>query len=315
MSNLNYEKACVLFCIGSVYSQLGCNESRISTDGIRKSCNYFQHAAGCFQLIETECAADLRVAVQPSDLDTATLRSIVNLMLAQAQECVWQKAVMEHMKHGTIARLAIKVADFYEAALPGAPSDWRVYLEIKSAYLTAVAQYHKANECISNGRYGEEISRLRAAEAYNRKALDAIASTYGGIFLARKNNRIQELFANDVRLLEESIERDLMRAEKDNDLVYLEPVPDASQLAPILRSEMVRPIAPLDVTEPTHWLKEVDESWNHPLFEKLVPFAVHQAASVYRDKKDYVVQTDIVARCMELHDNYKRYMRSRRYQT
>jgi hypothetical protein len=41
-TNLNYEKANVLFTIGAVYSQLGSTETRISTEGIRKACSYYQ---------------------------------------------------------------------------------------------------------------------------------------------------------------------------------------------------------------------------------------------------------------------------------
>ena len=50
------------------------------------------------------------------DLSTYALQTLINLMLAQAQECVWQKAAMDQLRDGTIARLALQVASFYEAA-------------------------------------------------------------------------------------------------------------------------------------------------------------------------------------------------------
>ncbi|KAI9492476.1 BRO1-like domain-containing protein [Zychaea mexicana] len=314
LSNLNYEKACVLFNIGALYTQLGCNESRISTEGIRKSCNFFQNAAGCLKYIEKEVLSDFR-AIPPIDLCADAMQALIALTLAQAQECVWQKAVMEHMKHGTIARLAIKVADFYQAVqthdISFFPSGWKRHVQIKAAYFNAVAQYHKANECISQGRYGEEIGRLRLAEKHNRKALDAIAAASGsGLFAMRaaassSSSIMQESFAGEVRKLEESIERDLIRAERDNDLVYMEPVPEASQLAPLLRSDMVRPLVPPEIVDPTHWKRKPSEDIQRPLFESLVPFAVHQAASVYSDKKEYVVKNDIVGRCNELEEEMK----------
>ncbi|KAI9257288.1 BRO1-like domain-containing protein [Phascolomyces articulosus] len=317
LSNLNYEKACVLFDIGTLYTQLGCNESRISTEGIRKSCNFFQNAAGCFKYIEKEILSDFR-ATPPDDLCADAMQALISLSLAQAQECIWQKAVMEHMKHGTIARLAIKVADFYEAVLNDHdvsffPSEWKRHVQIKASYFNAVAQYHKANECISQGRYGEEIGRLRLAEKNNRKALHSIATTSSssatnGFFFSnmRANTSIMhESFTGEVRKLQESIERDLVRAERDNDLVYMETVPEPSQLPPVLRSDMVRPIVPPEVVDPTHWKRKPNEEIQHPLFENLVPFAVHQAASVYSDKKEYVVITDIVGHCNELEEEMK----------
>ncbi|KAG0167349.1 pH-response regulator protein palA/rim20 [Apophysomyces sp. BC1015] len=296
-SNLNYEKACVLFTMGAIFSHLGCNESRISTEGIRKACNYFQHAAGCFKYVQTDILPDMRT-VPPTDLSHESLNACISLMLAQAQECVWQKAVMEHMKHGTIARLAIKVADFYEAIEMGTlPPEWQTYVQIKASYFAANAQFQKANECISQAKYGEEIARLRLAEFHNRKALDAIASTFG--FLRGAVVQLPRSLLNDIRQLEESIERDLMRAEKDNDVVYLETVPEEGKLAPVLRSEMVKPAIPADVLNPADRLQSEAA---RPLFESLVPFAVHQAASVYADRKHYVVNVDIIERCKELRD-------------
>ncbi|KAI8147501.1 ALIX V-shaped domain binding to HIV-domain-containing protein [Fennellomyces sp. T-0311] len=239
------------------------------------------------------------------------MQALIALALAQAQECIWQKAVMEHMKHGTIARLAIKTADFYEAVLAHEttlfPAEWKKHVQIKSSFFNAVAQYHKANECISQGRYGEEIGRLRLAERHNRKALDAIAAG-GSLFNIRATatKTIHESFVGEVRKLQESIERDLTRAERDNDLVYMEPVPEANQLAPLLRSDMVRPLVPPEIVDPTHWKRKPNEEIQRPLFESLVPFAVHQAASVYADKKEYVVKTEIAGRCAELEDEMNR---------
>ncbi|KAF7728737.1 pH-response regulator protein palA/rim20 [Apophysomyces ossiformis] len=296
-SNLNYEKACVLFTMGAIYSHLGCNESRISTEGIRKACNYFQHAAGCFKYIQTDILPNMR-AVPPTDLSHESLDTFISLMLAQAQECVWQKAVMEHMKHGTIARLAIKVADFYEAIDMGVlPMEWQTYVQIKASYFAAAAQFQKANECISQAKYGEEIARLRLAESHNRKALNSIASTFG--FLRGAVVHVPRSLLNDIQQLQESIERDLMRAEKDNDVVYLETVPEEGKLAPLLRSEMVKPAIPSDVLDPANRLKTEAV---RPLFEALVPFAVHQAASVYADRKYEIVNREIVAHCRVLRD-------------
>jgi hypothetical protein len=40
--NMNYEKACVLYSIGAVYSQLGIAEERATTEGVKRACKYFQ---------------------------------------------------------------------------------------------------------------------------------------------------------------------------------------------------------------------------------------------------------------------------------
>ncbi|KAI9023694.1 BRO1-like domain-containing protein [Phycomyces nitens] len=298
--NLFFEKSCILFSIGAVYSQLGCTEQRLSSDSIRKACSYFQQAAGCFKYIQREIVPDMRV-VPMCDVSPEVLGTLIHLMLAQAQECVWQKAMMEHLKHGTIARLAIKVADFYESVLKDIPScipeEWQTYTRIKASYFVAVAQYHKANECISQGRYGEEIGRLRVAEKANRCALDLIVSS----FQLAQNGVMHAGVFNEVRQLEEVIEHDLIRAEKDNDIVYVETVPEEAQLSPILRSDMVKPVIPPDLLEPAYWKRHPEVEIRRPLFQALVPFAVHQAASMYKDKKELVV-SEITSQCAKLNE-------------
>lgn len=297
---MNYEKCCVLYRIAGMYSELGCSQNTVSTESTRRACQYFQNAAGCLQYIQSDILPDLR-AKAPQDFEL--LDPLVSLMMAQAHECIWQKAVMEHMKHGTVARLAVKVADLYDAFLSNIhkkmiSDDWSHNVEAKSNYFQAVAQYQKANEAISNGRYGEEIARLRLAKISNTAALS-------------HTKALHLSFVDQLTALNQSIDRDLIRAEKDNDLVYMETVPEPSQLAPILRSDMVKPTVPNFVTHPNYWLVLADRPNDplfikRPLFDKLVPFAVHQAISVFADKKDYIVKVDIVGKNQELNADQQR---------
>ncbi|KAI8393304.1 ALIX V-shaped domain binding to HIV-domain-containing protein [Radiomyces spectabilis] len=247
------------------------------------------------------------------DLSSNMLDALTSLMLAQAQEAVWHKAIMEHMKSGTVARLAIKVADYYSSVLSDKsvcellPSSWHTYIRIKAAYYTATSQYNKANECISLSRYGEEIARLRLAASFNRQALEAIES--GSSFL-RGSLSINATLVNKVETLEKSIHADLLRAEKDNDLVYMETVPQVSLLPPILRSDMVKPVMPSAITNPTQYIKSSAGEFNRPLFESLVPLAVHQAASVYADQKEQIMDVDIAGKYQVIQRDYESLMQS-----
>lgn len=229
--------------------------------------------------------------------------SLIALMMAQAHECIWQKAVMEHMKYGTVARLAIRVSDFYDSFITNStnmiPENWKLYGGTKSNYFKSFAQYQKANEAISNGRYGEEIARLNLSKSTNLLATQS----------STKSELLNQAFIDQIHNLQHSIDRDLARAEKDNDVVYMESIPET--LAPILRSDMVKPILPNFVLNPNYWLTLADRPDNElfikrPLFEKLVPFAVHQAASVYSGKKDYIVKVEIVAKNQELKSEYEK---------
>ena len=55
-------------------------------------------------------------SLPPEDMDNMTLDAVKYLMLAQAQECFWQKAVVDGKKDSLIARLAAQVSDFYAQA-------------------------------------------------------------------------------------------------------------------------------------------------------------------------------------------------------
>ncbi|KAL1921126.1 uncharacterized protein VTP21DRAFT_10842 [Calcarisporiella thermophila] len=293
--NLYYEKACILFNIGSMYSQLGNAENRATSDGLKRACQYFQYAAGCFKYLQDVVVSEMRIP-PPQDLSGTTLTVLVNLMLAQAQECYWQRAVMSQMKDGVIAKLAGKVADFYEIAYEGATNSavsqlftqpWIVQMQVKGLHFNAAAQYRKSCECISQNKYGEEIARLQLAESYVKKGLDYQRS-------------LRESVVSDLKSLQEIISKNLQRAEKDNDIIYLEHVPSSHTLPAIGRAEMVKPQLPAEVSDPLRFMNSEHSLLGLPLFQKLVPFAVHQAASVYCDRRDRVVKEELIKEAEDL---------------
>lgn len=51
------------------------------------------------------------------DLSRATLSALRSFCLAQAQECVFQRALGDNLKNGSIARIAQKAADLFLDAL------------------------------------------------------------------------------------------------------------------------------------------------------------------------------------------------------
>ncbi|KAI8362722.1 BRO1-like domain-containing protein [Choanephora cucurbitarum] len=238
------------------------------------------------------------------DLSTYALQTLINLMLAQAQECVWQKAAMDQLRDGTIARLALQVASFYEAAYELASNSaiqtvysksWIVHMQIKALHFEAAAQFRKSCECISQDKYGQEVARLQLSSDCVRRAFDLA-----------KANRFQSAIMNDLKSLQQIISTNLARAEKDNDMIYLETIPSPSSLPTILKTQMVKATAPPEISDPVSLMMHAEKSnlphplIGLPLFQKLVPFAVHQAASVYVDRKERLVKEDIISRLEEL---------------
>ena len=78
--------------------------------------------------------------------------------------------------------------------------------------------------------------------------------------------------------LQAAVNTALERAVRDNDLVYVSPIPPASQLASIVGAGMVKLSTPKEISDPIAWLMG-RESNMEPLFSALVPYGVHLALS------------------------------------
>jgi programmed cell death 6-interacting protein len=240
------------------------------------------------------------------DMSTYALQTLINLMLAQAQECVWQKAVMDQLRDGTIARLSLQISDYYDTAFELASNStiqsvfskhWLVHMQVKALHFKAAAQFRKSCECISQDKYGQEVSRLQVASDAVRRALEIGASGYTSSAVLK-----------DLKSLQQIIATNLARAEKDNDIIYLASVPPSSALPAIAKISMVKPAPPKEIADPVSLMMEhkVHPVIGAPLFQKLVPFAVHQAASIYVDRKEKIIQEDIIAKLNELNSTYTR---------
>ncbi|KAG0166770.1 pH-response regulator protein palA/rim20 [Apophysomyces sp. BC1015] len=235
-------------------------------------------------------------------------------MLAQAQECAWQKATMGQIRDGAIARLASKIAEFYDTAFELAsnssiqnifPKQWLIHMQVKALHFNAAAQFRKSCECISQNKYGEEVARLQLANSHVRHAFDMLKTYFSG------TPSVSNAVVSDLQSLQRIIQTNLARAEKDNDVIYLEFVPSSSALPVIQKVGMVDAVAPAEISDPVSLMLSNQRTvvvphtiLGLPLFQKLVPFAVHQAASVYVDRKERVIKEDIIGRLEELTEVY-----------
>ena len=221
------------------------------------------------------------------DMDTVTLESLEYLMLAQAQECIWQKALMDKMRDSAIAKLSAKICDHYaQAADCGIKSDsisteWLHHINAKHHHFAAAAQYRAALDCLERRQYGEEIARLKDSLNCVNEAL-------------LEGKWISKLVLADSQGLKAKVQDDIKRAEKDNDMIYHAPIPDKSQLKKIDRASIASPRVPKEISDAISMIGERGEL-GKPLFSKLVPFAVHAAESIYTERRDRVVNDQIIS--------------------
>ena len=73
----------------------------------------------------------------------------------------------------------------------------------------------------------------------------------------------------------------------------LDPVPPKSELKTLERANMAIAKVPKEVSTPSEFIGDKGE-FGPPLFVKLVPFAVHVAASIYEERRDRLVNTNII---------------------
>ena len=284
-NNLRFELANILFNLASLFSQLALSTNRSTSDGLKSAYNYFCQAAGVLNYLKTEIIPDLR-STPPDDMDLMTLESLEQLMLAQAQECFWSRAVKDGYKDLLISKLAAKVSDFYDlSAENGTKSDtisteWIHHMTAKHHHFAAAAQYRAACDCLEKRKYGEEIARLRDSIVCVNEAL-------------KESRWINRIVLGDLNGLKTKVSEDLKRAEKDNDVIYLMPVPPKSELKTLDRASMATAKKPTDISDPSTSLGGRG-IYGQPLFSKLVPYAVHVAASIYAERKDRLVKTSVI---------------------
>ncbi|CAG8379708.1 unnamed protein product [Penicillium salamii] len=284
-NNLRFELANVIFNLAALYSQLAYAANRTTADGLKQACNYLCSAAGVLNHLRTDIIPDLR-ASPPEDMDEMTLQSLELLLLGQGQECFWQKAVKDGLKDVSIAKLAAKVSDFYGDAGDLAvksnaiSTDWIHHMTAKHHHFAAAAQFRQSLDCLEKRKYGEEVARLR----------DSLICVNEGL---KEQRWINRTVLGDLNGLKSRVAEDLKRAEKDNDVIYLSPVPPKSELKTIERASMVLAKAPSQVTDAVSMLG-VNGPLGQPLFSKLVPYAVHIAASIYTDRRDRLVNETLI---------------------
>ncbi|KAG6840601.1 hypothetical protein C0991_005642 [Blastosporella zonata] len=301
LKNLVFERCGVLFNLASLYSQLAACEDRSTMDGIKRATASYQYSAGVLSFLKTSCIPKIVYSPNdediPRDISEVFATALEQLMLAQAQECSWQMAKLNQYKNALIAKVAAKVASLYQAtyqtireATPPIkgifPSDWLPHIEAKCHHFSAVSKYRKSMDEIESSRYGIEIARLQEAQSEAKKAYD----------IARRG-RIAPTVLQDIQSLLEIVQKNLSRAERDNDLIYHHDVPASSALAPIVQANLVSSTIPADLSDPTGIIGN-----GRLIFGELVGWGAKEAINIYNDRRQNLIKEKILDVSSELQD-------------
>ncbi|KAI7745241.1 hypothetical protein M8C21_029929, partial [Ambrosia artemisiifolia] len=277
--NIHLEKAAVLFNLGSVHSQIGLGFDRSTVEGRRLASHSFIAAAGAFAFLRDNESTKACVGNSTTvDVSVECAGMLERLMLAQAQECVFENSIAKGSSNGVCSKISKQVSLYYEealAALNAAPltnhfdKAWVAHVQLKAALFYAEACYRYSLELHEKEEIAEEIARLKSGIG----ALTDAKKSYS------KGAAVQILDA--INKLEINMKDNLERAMKENDRVYLMRVPQASSLPPLPAFAMVKPLN----------MNEVLDASKEKMFAILVPDSSAKALSRYTEMVDDVIRT------------------------
>ncbi|XP_061903280.1 programmed cell death 6-interacting protein isoform X1 [Entelurus aequoreus] len=267
LASLGYEKTCVLFNAAALASQIASEQNLDNDEGLKIAAKYYQLASGAFGHIKDTVLSALNR--EPTmDIAPETVGTLSTIMLAQAQEVFFLKAITGRMKDGVIAKLSNQAADYYGDAFKQCQykdnlpkyfyfQEVLPVLAAKHCIMQANAELHQSAIAKQKKRFGEEIARLQHAA----ELVKTVATRYDEYV--------------SVKELTEKINRALAAAKKDNDFIYHDRVPEVKDLEHIGKATLVKATA---ITPP------LSQKFSD-VFEKMVPMAVQQSVGVYGQRK------------------------------
>ncbi|PIN07491.1 putative signal transduction protein [Handroanthus impetiginosus] len=277
--NIHLEKAAVLFNLGAVHSQMGLSFDRSAVEGRRQASHSFIAAAGAFAFLRDNVAMNASVGSSTTlDVSVECVGMLERLMLAQAQECVYENTIAKGSSAGVCAKISRQVGLFYEealAALNVAPLNqhfdkaWIAHVQLKAALFYAEACYRYSLELHEKEEIAEEIARLKSG-------VNALSEA------KRSSPRgAPQQLLEAINKLETNINHNLERAVKENDRVYLMRIPPANSLPPLPAFSMVKPMP----------MNEVLDASRDKMFAGLVPDNSAKALSRYTEMLDDIIRT------------------------
>ncbi|XP_072321078.1 rhophilin-2 isoform X2 [Eucyclogobius newberryi] len=148
--NLSLEKASILFNMAALYSQIGTRSNRQASDGLDEAISSFQKAAGTLHHLK-----ETFTHTPSYDMSPAMLSMLIRMMIAQAQECIFEKTALPGVRNNFYALLkmaqeAAKVSEIYDnvhqymiqtPVKDNVPFFWSTMAQVKTNHYRAVAHY------------------------------------------------------------------------------------------------------------------------------------------------------------------------------
>lgn len=291
--SLAYEKASIIFNISAVLSCHAANQNRADDTGVKTAYHSFQASAGMFTYINENF-----LHAPSTDLNRDTVKTLIHVTLAQAQEVFFEKQVADQKKPGFLAKLAGQAAYLYSQGAEIMQDFvgknvfdkvWTVVVQAKAAHLGSVASYHQAIADGESGSHGVAIARLQMAEKQAATAL-SWAKTFPSSAPAT-SNLTAESGSNLLDLIrhnQTNLQALLATMTKDNDYIYHQPVPNEAGLSAVAKLPAAKAIPVSELYQG----QDIQRIIGPDIFQKLVPMSVTETASLYDEEKAKLIRAE-----------------------
>ena len=241
---LNFEIGAVLYNLAAALSFSATTQDRTTPTGLRAACQAFQFAAGAFDALSALGLAAGSAACTP-DMHGRAIAGWRAIMLAQAQQCFYEKACTDAVRPSIVAKLVSQAAVWLEEAaealrhkeLKGVGDKWARTADGQAITFHAWAQFHAAAEHEGAYEYGHQVCRLSRASTELSQLVGSASRAGPAAVLQAQADAL------------ERISSAAAKASHLNESVYSERVPPYDALSPPVRLAASEP-APLPSPQP-----------------------------------------------------------------
>lgn len=232
------------------------------------------------------------------DLNRDTVRTMINITLAQAQESFLEKQIRDGKKAGLLAKLAAQAHYLYGQAKEGLEAEvskivfdpsWSKFIQIKTLHFDSVAQYFQALTEDEGNLQGSAIARLAIAEKASKQAVQlskvfpATPSTSSNLG-SETASGLQTLTKRQLETLQEK----QTALIKDNDFIYHQTVPAEGSIQPVTKMPAAKAIPVSELYQG----QDIQRIIGPDIFQKIVPMSVTEQASMYDEEKAKLIRSE-----------------------
>ena len=284
--SLAYEKASIIFNISAVLSCHAAQQNRHEIAGLKMAYHSFQASAGMYTYINENF-----LHAPSTDLSRETVKTLIHVMLAQAQEVLIERQILDQKKPGIVAKLAAQAAYLYSLAVEGVQENvsqaifervWLLLTQIKQHHMSSMAEYYQAIADYEASSYGQAISRLSAAQRYSKEAA-RLANAMPASMPSNSNlgSDTGTILSDTIKKHLSAIQEKLAEYTRDNDMIFHQPVPAEASLPSIPKMVAAKAISVADLYQSL----EIQKIIGPDIFQRIVPMSVTESASLYDEEK------------------------------